>query len=157
ESAAFQLHSGRIHTCWRVYGRGLELKDDFGSFYWLFANPITDLGNFKIMRHEKERTDSSFAGNGRSGGRLNEHSRSYRFDATVDCSGRQNFFAKKVAGNGSPYNYFNGTTHRLLNWWATVRCVNDSRAIFESAGPPGPRQVRRILFIKFAEQGSTVL
>jgi ADP-heptose:LPS heptosyltransferase len=30
------------------------------------------------------------------------------------------------------------------------------RKIFESA-PPGPRQVRRILFVKFAEQGSTVL
>jgi ADP-heptose:LPS heptosyltransferase len=31
------------------------------------------------------------------------------------------------------------------------------RRIFESAGPPGPRQVKRILFVKFAEQGSTVL
>src|SRR5882724_1797315 len=31
------------------------------------------------------------------------------------------------------------------------------RRIFEAAGPPGPRQVRRLLFIKFAEQGSTVL
>jgi ADP-heptose:LPS heptosyltransferase len=31
------------------------------------------------------------------------------------------------------------------------------RRIFESAGRPGPRQVRRILFVKFAEQGSTVL
>src|SRR5882724_13228058 len=31
------------------------------------------------------------------------------------------------------------------------------RKIFESAGPPGPRQVQRILFVKFAEQGSTVL
>src|SRR6266498_3372667 len=31
------------------------------------------------------------------------------------------------------------------------------RRIFESAGAPGPRQVRRILFVKFAEQGSTVL
>lgn len=31
------------------------------------------------------------------------------------------------------------------------------RKIFESAEPPGPRQVRRILFVKFAEQGSTVL
>jgi ADP-heptose:LPS heptosyltransferase len=31
------------------------------------------------------------------------------------------------------------------------------RRIFESAGPPGPRQVERILFVKFAEQGSTVL
>src|SRR5918996_319634 len=29
--------------------------------------------------------------------------------------------------------------------------------IFESAAPPGPRQVQRILFVKFAEQGSTVL
>ena len=31
------------------------------------------------------------------------------------------------------------------------------RKIFESAGRPGPRQFRRILFVKFAEQGSTVL
>src|SRR6266436_6767319 len=31
------------------------------------------------------------------------------------------------------------------------------RKIFESVGPPGPRQARRILFVKFAEQGSTVL
>src|SRR5213082_252643 len=31
------------------------------------------------------------------------------------------------------------------------------RRIFEAAGRPGPRQVRRVLFIKFAEQGSTVL
>src|SRR2546423_14767499 len=31
------------------------------------------------------------------------------------------------------------------------------RRIFESAGRPGPRQVARILFVKFAEQGSTVL
>src|SRR5215467_14425286 len=31
------------------------------------------------------------------------------------------------------------------------------RKICESAGRPGPRQFRRILFVKFAEQGSTVL
>src|SRR6476619_1573715 len=31
------------------------------------------------------------------------------------------------------------------------------RRIFEAAGPPGSRRVRRVLFIKFAEQGSTVL
>src|SRR5712672_423708 len=31
------------------------------------------------------------------------------------------------------------------------------RRIFEAAGPPGPRRVQRVLFIKFAEQGSTVL
>jgi ADP-heptose:LPS heptosyltransferase len=31
------------------------------------------------------------------------------------------------------------------------------RKIFESAGRPGPRQFQRILFVKFAEQGSTVL
>src|SRR5438105_1238071 len=31
------------------------------------------------------------------------------------------------------------------------------RRIFGAAGPPGPCQVRQLLFIKFAEQGSTVL
>ena len=31
------------------------------------------------------------------------------------------------------------------------------RRIFQAASPPGPRQVRRVLFIKLAEQGSTVL
>jgi len=31
------------------------------------------------------------------------------------------------------------------------------RRIFECAGRPGPHQVERILFVKFAEQGSTVL
>jgi ADP-heptose:LPS heptosyltransferase len=31
------------------------------------------------------------------------------------------------------------------------------RRIFEFAAPPWPREVRRILFVKFAEQGSTVL
>src|SRR5437763_16922668 len=31
------------------------------------------------------------------------------------------------------------------------------RRIWEAAGRPGPRQVRRVLFIKVAEQGSTVL
>src|SRR6266536_1330951 len=31
------------------------------------------------------------------------------------------------------------------------------RKIFECARRPGPHQVRRILFVKFAEQGSTVL
>jgi ADP-heptose:LPS heptosyltransferase len=31
------------------------------------------------------------------------------------------------------------------------------RKIFEPAAPPGPRRVQRILFVKFAEQGSTVL
>src|SRR5213082_3550032 len=31
------------------------------------------------------------------------------------------------------------------------------RRIFECAGQPGPHQVQRILFVKFAEQGSTVL
>src|SRR6478672_3155140 len=31
------------------------------------------------------------------------------------------------------------------------------RRIFEAGDSPGPRQVRRVLFIKFAEQGSTVL
>ena len=31
------------------------------------------------------------------------------------------------------------------------------RRIFESGGRPGPRRIERILFVKFAEQGSTVL
>jgi len=31
------------------------------------------------------------------------------------------------------------------------------RRIFRSTVPPGPQQVRRLLFVKFAEQGSTVL
>src|SRR5438552_3639121 len=31
------------------------------------------------------------------------------------------------------------------------------RRIFEAAGPPGPRRVQRVLFIKFAEHGATVL
>src|SRR5437868_10510563 len=31
------------------------------------------------------------------------------------------------------------------------------RRIFEAVSPLGPRRVRRVLFIKFAEQGSTVL
>ena len=44
-------------------------------------------------------------------------------------------------------------------WIGAPLCVilTILRRIFESAGLPGPREVQRILFIKFAEQGSTVL
>jgi ADP-heptose:LPS heptosyltransferase len=31
------------------------------------------------------------------------------------------------------------------------------RSLFEPTGPPGPRHIQRILFVKFAEQGSTIL
>src|SRR5947208_9382497 len=51
------------------------------------------------------------------------------------------------------------TLQRTDRWIGAPLCaiLTLLRKIFESAGPPGPRQVRRILFIKFAEQGSTVL
>jgi ADP-heptose:LPS heptosyltransferase len=53
----------------------------------------------------------------------------------------------------------------ILTLQRTDRCVGVPlcailtllRRIFECAGRPGPHQVRRILFVKFAEQGSTVL
>src|SRR5262245_37137406 len=51
------------------------------------------------------------------------------------------------------------TLQRTDRWIGVPLCaiLTILRRMFESAGPPGPRQVRRILFVKFAEQGSTVL
>jgi len=51
------------------------------------------------------------------------------------------------------------TLQRTDRWVGAPLCaiLTILRKIFESAGPPGPRQLRRILFVKFAEQGSTVL
>ena len=51
------------------------------------------------------------------------------------------------------------TLQRTDRWVGVPLCaiLTLLRRIFESAGRPGPRQVRRILFVKFAEQGSTVL
>src|SRR5205809_5294706 len=51
------------------------------------------------------------------------------------------------------------TLQRTDRWAGEPRCASLTlfRRIFESAGRPGPHQVRRILFVKFAEQGSTVL
>ena len=51
------------------------------------------------------------------------------------------------------------TLQRTDRWIGAPLCavLTLLRKIFESAGPPGPHQVRRILFVKFAEQGSTVL
>jgi ADP-heptose:LPS heptosyltransferase len=51
------------------------------------------------------------------------------------------------------------TLQRTDRWVGEPVCaiLTLFRRIFESAGRPGQRQVRRILFVKFAEQGSTVL
>src|SRR6266446_4779797 len=51
------------------------------------------------------------------------------------------------------------TLQRTDRWIGAPLCaiLTLVRRIFESAGPPGPRQVQGILFVKFAEQGSTVL
>jgi ADP-heptose:LPS heptosyltransferase len=51
------------------------------------------------------------------------------------------------------------TLQRTDRWVGAPLCaiLTLLRRIFECAGPPRPRQVRRILFVKFAEQGSTVL
>jgi len=51
------------------------------------------------------------------------------------------------------------TLQRTDRWIGVPLCLflTVLRKIFESAGSPGPRKVRRILFVKFAEQGSTVL
>jgi ADP-heptose:LPS heptosyltransferase len=48
---------------------------------------------------------------------------------------------------------------RTDRWVGTPICaiLTLLRKIFESAGRPRPRQIQRILFVKFAEQGSTVL
>src|SRR5437867_10291532 len=51
------------------------------------------------------------------------------------------------------------TLQRTDRWVGAPLCavLTLLRRIFESASPPGPREVQRILFVKFAEQGSTVL
>src|ERR1044072_329282 len=51
------------------------------------------------------------------------------------------------------------TLQRTDRWVGEPLCaiLTLFRRIFESAGRPGPRRIRRILFVKFAEQGSTVL
>jgi ADP-heptose:LPS heptosyltransferase len=51
------------------------------------------------------------------------------------------------------------TLQRTDRWVGVPLCaiLTILRRIFESAGRPGPRQIERILFVKFAEQGSTVL
>src|SRR6478736_4793500 len=51
------------------------------------------------------------------------------------------------------------TLQRTDRWVGGPLCaiLTLLRKIFESAGRPGRRQVERILFVKFAEQGSTVL
>src|SRR6059036_1237759 len=51
------------------------------------------------------------------------------------------------------------TLQRTDRWVGVPLCaiLTLLRRIFESARRPGPHQVRRILFVKFAEQGSTVL
>jgi ADP-heptose:LPS heptosyltransferase len=51
------------------------------------------------------------------------------------------------------------TLQRTDRWVGGPLCaiLTLFRKILESTGRPGPRQVERILFVKFAEQGSTVL
>src|SRR5262249_2639031 len=51
------------------------------------------------------------------------------------------------------------TLQRTDRWVGVPLCafLTLLRRIFEPGGRPGPRQVQRILFVKFAEQGSTVL
>src|SRR2546422_7664905 len=51
------------------------------------------------------------------------------------------------------------TLQRTDRWVGGPLCaiLTLLRRIFECTGRPGPHQVRRILFVKFAEQGSTVL
>src|SRR5438046_1258835 len=51
------------------------------------------------------------------------------------------------------------TLQRIDRWIGVPLCaiLTLLRRIFESAEPPGPRPFQRILFVKFAEQGSTVL
>jgi len=51
------------------------------------------------------------------------------------------------------------TLQRTDRWIGAPLCaiLTIFRRIFEVTGRPVPRQVQRILFVKFAEQGSTVL
>src|SRR5712691_4417997 len=51
------------------------------------------------------------------------------------------------------------TLQRTDRWVGAPLCaiLTLLRRIFEAAGRPGPRRVQRILFVKLAEQGSTVL
>jgi ADP-heptose:LPS heptosyltransferase len=51
------------------------------------------------------------------------------------------------------------TLQRIDRWIGAPLCaiLTLLRRIFESAGSPGPRRIQRVLFVKFAEQGSTVL
>ena len=52
------------------------------------------------------------------------------------------------------------STLQRTDRWIGVPCcaiLTVLRRIFQFAESPGPRQLRRILFVKFAEQGSTVL
>ena len=52
------------------------------------------------------------------------------------------------------------STLQRADRWIGVPCcaiLTVLRRIFQFAQPPGARQLRRILFVKFAEQGSTVL
>jgi hypothetical protein len=51
------------------------------------------------------------------------------------------------------------TLQRTDRWIDAPLCAISTllTRIFESAEPPGPREVQRILFVKVAEQGSTVL
>ena len=51
------------------------------------------------------------------------------------------------------------TLQRIDRWIGVPLCafLTLVRRIFESAGSPGPRRIQRVLFVKFAEQGSTVL
>jgi len=51
------------------------------------------------------------------------------------------------------------TLQRIDRWIGVPLCafLTLVRRIFESAGSPGPRRIQRLLFVKFAEQGSTVL
>jgi ADP-heptose:LPS heptosyltransferase len=52
------------------------------------------------------------------------------------------------------------STLQRTDRWIGVPCcaiLTVLRKLFQFAKPPGPHQVRRILFVKFAEQGSTVL
>ena len=50
------------------------------------------------------------------------------------------------------------TLQHTDRWVGAPLCANLTllRRILESAGRPGPRQVQSILFVKLAEQGSTV-